>query len=458
MKIKTLFLVFIAFLFYTNSVGAQKKRPTPKPSVLSAREISAKVLPSVVLIITQDSLGNPISQGSGFVYKPGYVVSNLHVFEWASKAIVKNVVTGEISKAEAVIGMSTRDDLCVIQIENFKFPALKLGDSDAVRTGDQIYVASNPKGLEGTITKGIISSVRKREGIFEPIPDSSQRNDLPNLDQFALPAMFQIDAAISPGSSGGVVVDSRGNAIGIVKSSLVSGQNLNFAIPVNKLKSLPERFNRQIRLAGAVAFTDLAKRGLHGSVSWVRELTSNIDFNTGVLSEPSLSFFGMYDEFGNETMVIFYSGGQRQLSRVFEFDENGFLESETVINRDGSKTNKTYSFEDRIQDKIFYGLFDGVYSQEGKNDRKSHFDSRGNLTKVIGANYEDVYAYDSKDRVIGRSVQDKGGQGKFQYSYREDSFGNWIEQSRYLIKRSGSGDERVLIGKTIREVTYYSSR
>jgi serine protease Do len=157
-------------------------------------------LPSVVLIITQDENGKPISQGSGFVFGSGLVVSNLHVFERATKAIVKNVNTGEVSKAIEVVGMNAKEDICVIRIDNAKFPILPLGNSSSVETGDEIYVASNPKGLEGSFTKGIISSLRSDVGLF------------------------QIDAAISPGSSGGVLLNQKAEAIGIIKSSLISGK------------------------------------------------------------------------------------------------------------------------------------------------------------------------------------------------------------------------------------------
>ncbi len=81
--------------------------------------------------------------------------------------------------------MNAKEDICVIRIDNMKFPTLSLGNSNTVETGDEIYVASNPKGLEGSFTKGIISSLRSDVGLF------------------------QIDAAISPGSSGGVLLNQK---------------------------------------------------------------------------------------------------------------------------------------------------------------------------------------------------------------------------------------------------------
>ena len=95
-------------------------------------------------------------------------------------------------------------------------PALSLGDSDAVQIGDKVYVAGNPQGLEGSFSDGIISAIRGG-----------------SADKF-----FQMTAPISQGSSGGPVVNARGEVIGVSFATHLEGQNLNFAIPVNYLKAL----------------------------------------------------------------------------------------------------------------------------------------------------------------------------------------------------------------------------
>jgi serine protease Do len=137
MKIKIIrfTLLIMILLLHINFVEAQRKRPIQTAKTLSVREIANKVLPSVVLIITQDENGKPISQGSGFVFGSGLVVSNLHVFERATNAIVKNVKTGEVSKAIEVVGMNAKEDICVIRIDNTKFPILSLGNSNSAETG-----------------------------------------------------------------------------------------------------------------------------------------------------------------------------------------------------------------------------------------------------------------------------------------------------------------------------------
>ncbi len=295
MKLKFIFAGLVLLLFQSNFVEAQKKRPAQTAKTLSAREIASKVLPSVVLIITQDENGNPISQGSGFVFSSGLVVSNLHVFERATNAIVKNVKTGEISKAIEVVGMNAKEDICVIRIDNAKFPVLPLGDSSSIQTGDEIYVASNPKGLEGSFTKGIVSSLRTDVGLF------------------------QIDAAISPGSSGGVLLNQKAEAVGIIKSSLVSGQNLNFAIPINKLKTLPYKFKHSIQLAGACAYRDREKEKLVGLVKSVTEREMPKQSNTGQINgtEAIVTSIVIYDLDGNEVERKIYQATDGKLVDIF---------------------------------------------------------------------------------------------------------------------------------------------
>ncbi|MBK7803734.1 MAG: trypsin-like peptidase domain-containing protein [Chloracidobacterium sp.] len=152
MKIRMIPLLLIFGLTFSIFANAQTKRSNAKSRVFSPQQIAVKVLPSVVIIVTEDENGQPLSQGSGFIYKPGLVVSNLHVFERATNAFVKNVKTGEISKAIEVVAMNASQDICIIRIDNTKFPVLTLGNSHTVRTGDEIYVAQS-KGIGRLVYK-----------------------------------------------------------------------------------------------------------------------------------------------------------------------------------------------------------------------------------------------------------------------------------------------------------------
>ena len=111
------------------------------------------------------------------------------------------------------------NDLAILKVAAYGIKPLSLGDSDAVRVGETVYVAGNPKGLEGTLSNGIISSLRDK--------DTKGR--------------LQMTAPISPGSSGGPVLNRKGEVIGVSFMTLQGGQNLNFAIPSKYLKKLITR-------------------------------------------------------------------------------------------------------------------------------------------------------------------------------------------------------------------------
>ncbi|MDQ3063533.1 MAG: trypsin-like peptidase domain-containing protein [Acidobacteriota bacterium] len=405
-------------------VEAQRKRPIQTTKTLSSREIANKVLPSVVLIITQDENGNPISQGSGFVFSSGLVVSNLHVFERATNAIVKNVKTGEISKAIEVVGMNAKEDICVIRIDNVKFPVLPLGNSSSIQTGDEIYVASNPKGLEGSFTKGIVSGLRNDVGLF------------------------QIDAAISSGSSGGVLLNQKAEAVGIIKSSLVSGQNLNFAIPINKLKTLQYKFKHSIQLAGACAYKDKDKERLKGLVKTVTEIEPN----------EKISAIHTYDLDGNEieSTVFDAVNGTFALKFIFTYDENRLV-TKMIRQFAGGQSDETQgilkvSINHKLVGRKFSGTRGSLESQGGMQV----YNSNGEMTTYYIGGQKITFSYDSEGR-MKESIQWKNEkiQFKIRYSYKNDEYGNWIEQSKSYYFPNEDDDWRD--GETsYREITYYN--
>lgn len=439
MKFKFIFLCLILLSLQSNFVEAQKKRPIQTAKTLSAREIANKVLPSVVLIITQDENGNPISQGSGFVFSSGLVVSNLHVFERATNAIVKNVKTGEVSKAVEVVGMNAREDICVIRIDNTKFPTLALGDSSSVQTGDEIYVASNPKGLEGSFTKGIVSSLRSDVGLF------------------------QIDAAISPGSSGGVLLNQKAEAIGIIKSSLISGQNLNFAIPINELKTLPYKFKHPIQLAGACAYKDRDKARLKGLVKSVKtkELLKALNTTTPIGDEPVATSLTVFDKDGNTIEYTIYqaTNGQFALKLVYKYDENRLPISDIIYSADGKVNETRFDQEGSIRFKLALRNFSLTTGELNQQTGMQVYDSDGNRSVWYLESTKQVYDYDSEGREK-EMVQWRDGKIEIitKFVYKNDNYGNWIEQhklNRYP-NTPNVNPNALFNGNTeYREITYY---
>ncbi|MFL6212933.1 MAG: S1C family serine protease [Blastocatellia bacterium] len=244
-SLKNLPIRFFVALCLCAVVQAQNPRQVPSHTnqrELSSREIIQKVSQSLVSILTQDKEGQPLAQASGFFFKEGLIVTNLHVFKRASQAYVKLLSSGLTYKVDRIAGINRKHDLCVFRIKGGSAPALPMNSTGRIGVGDDIYTAGSPIGLEGTFSKGIISSIR--------------------LDQ----GLIQIDAAISPGSSGGPGVNNRGEVIRIVVSSLSGGENLNFAIPIRFLEATAQDKNGDIEVAGALSLTDRDKERLKGPV------------------------------------------------------------------------------------------------------------------------------------------------------------------------------------------------
>ncbi|MEK7407550.1 MAG: S1C family serine protease [Acidobacteriota bacterium] len=182
----------------------------------TAQEIAKSAFRSTVLLVMEDPNGQPLSLGSGFLVRDGEIASNLHVVEGAARGYAKLV--GERMKCdiEGITAVDPARDLVVLKISTGPSKALPLGNSDAVQVGESVYAVGNPQGLEGTFSQGIVSSIRA----------------------VGTDKLLQITAPISPGSSGGPVLNAKGEVIGVSVATFRGSQNLNFAIPSNYLKTL----------------------------------------------------------------------------------------------------------------------------------------------------------------------------------------------------------------------------
>lgn len=205
----------------------------------NARQIAQGTFPSVVLLVMQDAGGQTVSLGSGFVVRgaesgqgsiprdlgtgmtstsgsQGLVATNYHVISEAASGYAKLVGQTPKYGIAGTVAVDPAHDLAVLAVDGLRAPALRVGDSVQPAVGDEVYAMGNPQGLEGTFSQGIVSAVR----------------------QIASDTVLQITAPISPGSSGGPVLNTSGNVIGIAVATFKSGQNLNLAIPSAYLASL----------------------------------------------------------------------------------------------------------------------------------------------------------------------------------------------------------------------------
>lgn len=198
-------IVILCWLFF---VGLIVGAPAP--------DIAKTAFASTVLVVTQDAHGQPLSLGSGFVFQSGAVVTNLHVIEGASRAYVKQINSETKYSVNGIARSDAKHDLVVLSVPSLSAPTLTLGNGDKIAVGDTVYAVGNPRGLEGTFSQGISSSIRKLES----------------------ETILQITAPISPGSSGGPVLNDRGEVIGVAVATFTGWQNLNFAVPSSYLSNV----------------------------------------------------------------------------------------------------------------------------------------------------------------------------------------------------------------------------
>jgi len=194
-------------------------------SQLSPKIIAEKSFKSTVLISNFDKNGQPLSIGSGFAIDNGVNATNFHVIENSSGGFIKFIGSDIKYSIKGIIDKNEKCDLAILAVEIFRASKLNFGNYDNVSVGDQIYVIGNPNGLEGTFSQGIVSSLRKIE----------------------TGELLQITAPISPGSSGGPVLNNNAEIKRLAVASYKSGQNLNFAIPIKYLEPLYNQSDKKTK-------------------------------------------------------------------------------------------------------------------------------------------------------------------------------------------------------------------
>jgi len=163
-------------------------------------------------------------QGSGFVIdKEGHILTNYHVIEQAREVWV--TLHNRKKYRASIVGTDRSHDLAIVQIKGADLEPMTLGDSTNLQVGQKVYAIGNPFGLAGTLTRGIVSSIRQ---VQEP-------------DGMVIEEAIQTDAAINPGNSGGPLLNWRGEVIGIntmIASNVGQSAGIGFAIPINTAKAV----------------------------------------------------------------------------------------------------------------------------------------------------------------------------------------------------------------------------
>jgi S1-C subfamily serine protease len=242
-------LIAAAFLYFTSRRSSQL-RPSDGPSHSSDVEVTAaasnesldpeeqnnisvyrKNIQSVVNITSRavafDFFYGMVpqeGQGSGFILdKQGHILTNYHVIADARQLEV--TLHNRRKYAATVVGTDRSHDLAIVQIKAADLTPMILGDSRNLQVGQKVYAIGNPFGLSGTLTRGIVSSIRS---VQEP-------------DGMTIDEAIQTDASINPGNSGGPLLNWHGEVIGIntmIASNVGQSAGIGFAIPINTAKAV----------------------------------------------------------------------------------------------------------------------------------------------------------------------------------------------------------------------------
>jgi|TARA_Y100000294_G_C8560759_1_gene339003 hypothetical protein len=203
-------LVFITYNLFSQPIDAVK--------------IFKKSDPSVVVVIGYNKANEIIAQGSGFLIDSlGTIVTNFHVITDAHQVKIETT-NDKTFLVNSVIGVNKILDIAILQSNGLNDSNyLLFGNSELVEVGEDVIAIGSPQGLENTLSKGIVSGIRKLEdGAY----------------------YIQTTTPISGGSSGGPLINSHGEVIGITTFLIQSGQNLNFCIPINFVKPILQNPNK----------------------------------------------------------------------------------------------------------------------------------------------------------------------------------------------------------------------
>ena len=205
------FKVFLTILFlglWTGPLGAQENLP----------KLIKRIQPAVVTVIGYDANGKIIRLGSGFfIDGKDHIITNRHVISGVAKAEVKTA-DGARYLLKAMVSEDQQVDLVKLVVEGLKgIHSYLLITQTQPEVGERVVVVGSPLGLEQTVSDGMVSAIRNIPGRGE---------------------ILQISAPVSPGSSGGPVVNLKGEVIGVATFQMSRGQNLNFAIPGRRVLAL----------------------------------------------------------------------------------------------------------------------------------------------------------------------------------------------------------------------------
>ncbi|MCZ4696367.1 PDZ domain-containing protein [Ancylomarina euxinus] len=276
-----------------------------------------------------------LSSGSGVIISDdGYIVTNNHVVRKSDR--IEVVLHDKRSFVAKLIGQDASTDLALLKIEGKDFPKMELGDSDSLKLGEWVLAVGNPFNLTSTVTGGIISAKSRNIGIMG--------------GRMSIESFLQTDAAVNPGNSGGALVNSKGQLVGIntaIESRTGSYSGYSFAIPESIFKKVID----DLKKYGEVqrAFLGITIRSVDADLAGKLKL----DAITGV-----------------------YIDGVNKNGAA---DKAGIRSGDVIIEIDNKKTNTSSELQERISQ---YAPGDKINILVKRKGKKKHFDLT--LRNMIG--------------------------------------------------------------------------
>jgi len=191
----------------------------PPPQKLTTAQIAERATPSVVVVENLNENGEKAGQGSGYVFSgDGIVITNYHVIRGA-KSLNVRIPGQEPYRIDSVLGYEIDHDVAALQVTGNSLPALLTETVEEPKVGDRVVAIGAPLGLESTVSEGIVSALR----------------DVGTMH------IIQTTASISPGSSGGPLLNEYGKVVGLTTSTVRDGQSLNFVVSAKHVSELLSR-------------------------------------------------------------------------------------------------------------------------------------------------------------------------------------------------------------------------
>ena len=338
------------YVNYTDFMLSGKLQRSFLPSAPTNFTKAAEAITSSVVNIKAISSGNGengwndgamgASTGSGVIMSPdGYIVTNNHVI--ADATDIQVTMDDKREYTAKIIGTDPSTDLAVLKIEAQRLNPVRLGNSDSMRVGEWVLAVGNPFNLESTVTAGIVSAKGRSINILE--------------DSYSIESFIQTDAAVNPGNSGGALVNTNGELVGINTAIITKSgryEGYSFAIPVNlAMKVIRDLINYKV-----------VQRGFLGVE--INDLTPSVARSAG---------------YNSMNGVIVYKVNERSAA-----EDAGMHQGDIIIGIDGTKVKNRAELLEQIGRKKPGDIVNIEFMRSGKRIQGSMtLKNKSNTTTLL---------------------------------------------------------------------------